>query len=414
MINLNIKNFSNNLIIYIDQSVVSLSNFLIGVLLLRHLGLKEFGIFSILWFILYLVLSLQTASIINVLNSTINKSFNKQIFFNTTIFYCEIIFSIILIIFLIPALYIIFYKLNINDYNLYSLIFFYFIFQLNNFVKRIFYRNNLYTVNLVNNLIVYIGSLIFIILSIFYNNLSLQNIFNFFSILNFLTIFIFLKKLNNFFAISNRKIKHFFEIWNFSKWLILSSISNFFCLNLWQLNLAANVDLAVLGIYRACYNLSSFLNIFFQAFENIFPKKFSIYLMKNKSLNYIFKFNLNFIKNVFILVVPLIFILFIFLDKILFFIYGNELILEYSYVFFLTLTVVLLSIFGYPAMYTIRSFRQTKILFISNFTAALFAIFFSNIIISKFELNGLLFGSLLNQSILSFLPIFLFYLNYKK
>lgn len=414
MINLNIKNFSNNLIIYIDQSVVSLSNFLIGVLLLRHLGLKEFGIFSILWFILYLVLSLQTASIINVLNSTINKSFNKQIFFNTTIFYCEIIFSIILIIFLIPALYIIFYKLNINDYNLYSLIFFYFIFQLNNFVKRIFYRNNLYTVNLVNNLIIYIGSLIFIILSIFYNNLSLQNIFNFFSILNFLTILIFLKKLNNFFAISNRKIKHFFEIWNFSKWLILSSISNFFCLNLWQLNLAANVDLAVLGIYRACHNLSSFLNIFFQAFENIFPKKFSIYLMKNKSLNYIFKFNLNFIKNVFILVVPLIFILFIFLDKIVFFIYGNELILEYSYVFFLTLTVVLLSIFGYPAMYTIRSFRLTKILFISNFTAALFAIFFSNIIISKFELNGFLLGSLLNQSILSFLPIFLFYLNYKK
>ena len=414
MVKIDIIKSINNQIAFIDQSLVSLGNFLIGVLILRYLGLKEFGIFSIFWFILYLIFSLQAASIANILNSTIKKSLNDRLFFNTTIFYCEIIFSIILSILLIPSLYLILNLLNIDYYNFYSLFFFYLLFQFNNFNKIIFYRYNLYLENLVNNLIVYLGSLIFIIYSNYNSNLSSQTFINFFTLLNLFTVLIFSKKLLKFFSFSNRKIKHFFEIWELSKWMILSSITNLFCFNIWQINLAANVDLALLGIYRACHNLSSFLNVFFQAFENLFPKKFSTYFIKNTNLNSIIKFNFNFIKEVTVLIIPLIIILFIFLDKILFFVYGNDLILEYRYIFFITLSVVLISIFKYPISYTIRSFKLTKILFTSNLIAALFTVLFSNFIISKFEINGFLFGIFFNQSILSFLPIILFYFSYKK
>ena len=226
--------------------------------------------------------------------------------------------------------------------------------------------------------------------------------------------FIFLNNLKKFISFSKRNINHFYEIWNYSKWLGLSSIMNFFCLNIWQFYLASNISITLLGVFRACSNLSSFLNVFFQAFENIFPKKFSKIINKNSTGVSMLKYNFSFIKEVIIILAPFILISIFFSKEILFLVYKNELIVNYNYIYIITLLIVSISIFRYPIEYSLRSINSTKILFVSNLIPALLALFFSNLIIVKFGINGFLFGAFLNQLLLTFLPIILFYIKHIK
>lgn len=402
------------LIVFFDQAIVSLCNFLIGFFLLKYIGLIDFGIFSIIWFTQYLINSLQMSFFINILNTTQHSTFKKQIFFNTTIFYCQILFTIILILLFLFILPFVFDFLKINDVNHYLIIFFFSVFQLSNFLKRIFYKNNFYSFSLTINLIIYLGSLIFIFLLKNNNILSLENFFYSASFLCLISIFIFLNNLKKFISFSKRNINHFYEIWNYSKWLGLSSIMNFFCLNVWQFYLASNISITLLGVFRACSNLSSFLNVFFQAFENIFPKKFSKIINKNSTGVSMLKYNFRFIKEVIIILAPFILISIFFSKEILFLVYKNELIVNYNYIYIITLLIVSISIFRYPIEYSLRSINSTKILFVSNLIPALLALFFSNLIILKFGINGFLFGAFLNQLLLTFLPIILFYIKHIK
>jgi len=399
-----------NIFFLIDQGFLSFSNFLIGILIYRFLGLNDFAIFSLIWFLSHLINSLQVAGLINILNSSFK--INNKSFFYTTLFYCELFFSLILIIILSFLIDYLFKYLEIKNLNKLSIIFFYIIFQYNNFIKRIFYYEGLLKISLINNLFIYLGSILLIVYNYYYTSLNLQTFFNFFSIIVLFSTLLFSKNFFCLLKFTKRKLIHFKYVWNYSKWLVLSNISEFFCLNLWQINLAAIINPAILGIFRACYNLASFLNIFYLAFENIFPKIFSkiVHVSKNNKsiiLKNILNFNFNLLK----FSLPLSLIIFIYAEEIFNLVYPEINILNYNHILILSFVATIISGFKYPIYFTIRSIGNTKIIFIGTFISAVLTLVFSNIIISANGILGFLYGIIIIQINFSVITMLILYKN---
>ena len=98
---LKLKNFSN---ILFDQIIVSGSNFIISILLIRFLDLEIFGKFSFLWLILLLINSVHLSYIISPMITNAGKqNENESKSFYGSVILHQILFSslICLILFMI-------------------------------------------------------------------------------------------------------------------------------------------------------------------------------------------------------------------------------------------------------------------------------------------------------------------------
>ena len=97
--------FSSKYFIILNQSIVSLGNFLLSVVLIKFLGLKFFGTFSLIWISILFINSLQLSLIISPLMTNLPKQlkayknhylggvFIQQIFFLITIFHYQVEYS---------------------------------------------------------------------------------------------------------------------------------------------------------------------------------------------------------------------------------------------------------------------------------------------------------------------------------
>ena len=84
-------------LVFIDQIIVSLSNFLITILILRILGVQSFGYFSFLWIFLLLINSLQLSYIISPMLSNGPKINNNEIeLFYGSVFFQQLNFTLFL------------------------------------------------------------------------------------------------------------------------------------------------------------------------------------------------------------------------------------------------------------------------------------------------------------------------------
>ena len=75
--------FFKNYIVFIDQGLVSLGNFIISILIVKFSGLQIFGVFSFYWLIYILITNIQKSLIITPLltNSPNVSEQNKDYFF---------------------------------------------------------------------------------------------------------------------------------------------------------------------------------------------------------------------------------------------------------------------------------------------------------------------------------------------
>ena len=97
----------------------------------------------------------------------------------------------------------------------------------------------------------------------------------------------------------------------------------------------------------------------------------------------------------------------IFSDFILTILYGKELD-GYNYILNLVVLTSLISFFQYPAMYGLRTLSYTKPIFFSYFLSLVISILFSNVVISMFNINGLIYGLMMTQVIIVIYMFFSF------
>ena len=91
---------SNKYLIFLDQIIVSGSNFLISIIILRFLGTENFGIFSFYFLFLNLILGLQISYIISPMLTNASKQNNSEInLFYGSVFIQQIFFTFLISIF---------------------------------------------------------------------------------------------------------------------------------------------------------------------------------------------------------------------------------------------------------------------------------------------------------------------------
>jgi O-antigen/teichoic acid export membrane protein len=400
----------NNYLIFLDQVVVSAGNFLISIIILRFLGLEVFGIFSFYWLFLLLIYGLQISYIISPMLTNAPKQQDSTInYFYGGVFFQQLIFT--LLIFFIIFFSLIFLGNFSLDYQMedYYLQFSLSIVstQLHQFIRRLLLIKKLYHRALFNDFITYFSLIICLFYFNFLDLLTLEYVwwiifytFLFGFIINSLVIF----SLNYRFKNSYEAIK---ENWIIGKWLLLTSLTQWFAGNLWLVNAGLILGPYIFGIIRACQTLLNILNIIFQSIENFIPgeasKKFTSGGIKEME-NYLRKFTIKYF-----IIISLIILTIILSSKYLInFFYGSE-TAQYNQILIYLSLLIPIHFLQYPLNYCFRTLGITKSIFISFLCSAIFALLTSKIIITNFKIQGLIFGLYASQILIITILYFSYY-----
>tara|TARA_B100000963_G_scaffold346846_1_gene352543 strand:- start:1094 stop:2350 length:1257 start_codon:yes stop_codon:yes gene_type:complete len=414
MIFFNLKK-NSNFLPFFDQAVVSGTSFFLSIFILRLLGLELFGIYSSFWLIILFINSMQLSAITNPMLTNVNHySENEHNFYYSSIFIHQLIFNIA-IFFLIKIIF--FLGLYINLYENLPETLNHFIFalisiQFFQFFRKFLYSKKKFKKILVSDLIIFLTLFTTLIYLEINSKLELKSIFISLSIAytlgSLINLFSFVKKLK--FSLSKFLIytKDNFKI---AKWMVLSSITQWFSGNLWVVNTGLILGLSQLGILRACQQIVQIINLLFQTFENIVPVEITkIYLQNVSNIN---KYIKNFLIKKIIIIIFVVLFLSIFSKFILEIFYGSN-ISKYNYILIFLSFNIFLVFLRIPYSSALRTLGSTKGIFLSSLTTSIFALLVSKYIISKFQIYGVLFGLFFTEFILTTIIVLSYYIFIKK
>ena len=413
-----IKNFflfrENLNLIFFGQIIISGSNFLISILILRFLGIEDFGVFSFYWLFLFLIYGLQISYIISPMLTNAPKYNDLNLdFYYGGIFFQQIIFTLLISSIIFISLYF------LGNFNLeYQFSDFYLQFslviistQLYQFIRRLLLSKKLYLRAFFNDFFTYFSLIISLICLNHLDFLTLENVW-------WLIFYIFLFGfIINFSIIVSLKyrLKYIFESikenWIIAKWLLLTSLSQWFSGNLWLINTGLLLGPYIFGIIRACQTLLNISNIIFQSIENFIPgivsKKFVSGGISEMEI-FLKKFSIKY----FIIILFIVLTIVLLSKHLLYFFYGSETAYYYKILIYLSF-ILPIQFLQYPLNYSLRTLGKTKGIFISFLFSAIFALLTSKIIISYFKIEGLIFGLYSSQIIITSV-LFLNYYQVKK
>ena len=409
----NILKISNNKdypLALCDQILVSGSNFFLGIVILRFLGAETFGLFSFLWLLVLLFNSLQLALIINPLLSISPKytGENKLIYLSSSII-LQLILSFIFVIFIYIFLkflnnYFSDYDVSGLELNIVLLVFFQ---QNQNFLKRLYFSTSQYLKAFYQTIITIITLYITLTIFIIFNYLNLSNLLFSILIANFIGCiygfqFSIVNKINFKNLITTSQ-----ENWKISKWLTLTSLTQWFGQNLWQINGALYLGPYMFGVYRACFNIANVMSTIFQSFDNYIPLQVTkIFKEKGRKFMdiYLKKFTLLTLSISFGLFLSIL----IFSKYILLITYGIN-FREFYYILNLVTFTALIASLQSPFIYRMRTIGNTKPIFYSYLITLICSILFSKLIISTWGIFGLVYGVMITWLIII---VYMFY-NFK-
>lgn len=172
-------NLNQSNLIFIDQAIVSGSNFLISILILRFIGIESFGIFSFIWLLLLFINSVQLAYVISPLltNAPKQKKTEINLFYGHS-FIQQFFFTLLAFIF---SFYFLEYLGNfIKSYKLekFSLPFSLTILfsQFYQFLRRICFSKSLFLKATISDFILYLLIITSLVYFNYVNELNLNKI----------------------------------------------------------------------------------------------------------------------------------------------------------------------------------------------------------------------------------------------
>lgn len=396
---------------FLDQAVVSGSNFLTGILLARYLGLGEFGRFSLAWIVVLFFSGLQTAMIISPMMSLGPMQETDQLpSYYGAVFMQQLIWagSSFVVIFLgVWGSQFLFPIWKANDIAL-PLASALLAYLLQDFIRRYFFVKDLAHLALINDSISYIGQLCFLITFAQFATLKAGEALWIIAGTSGIAVAVGLFTVSPLYLSRNYFIKVFSRHWNLSKWLICSSLMQFASSQFFFLIAGYKLGAASVGAMKAAQNVIGILHIVFQSFENFVPSQASREYLSGKRealsryLTKIVKFGCS-------VTVIIAGLCFFFAEFWMNLIYGNE-YSGYGYILqWLSITYIII-FFAFPITAGLRTIERTKGIFVAFSYSSIFSVIFSCTLVSHIELKTILFGLLISKIIVSY---FLF-IEYKK
>ncbi len=394
-----------------DQVMVSASNFLLGILLVRWMGLSDYGVFALLWMGVLFALGINQAWVTKPLLSIAPKMEKNQVAsYLVNLHLVQCLTSIVFLLLgallygmahwffdaaiwpLIPLTSALaFCQLQHDFYRKTSLVKQQFL--------RVFCLDGIF----------YGGQILGIIALYYFGNLQLVSVLAVLVGVNLISVIVGAFGISwqgvNRTALLNIFVRHF----HFSKWLLGTSVLQWLSGNYFIIVGASILGTKSVGAIRLVQNVMGLCHILFLTMENLIPieaaKQYHL-AGENALTLYLRKMTYHLGAGF----ACLLFLIAYFAPEILQLIYGPTAV-EHAYIVAAYVGLYFLVFLGHPFRFFMRTIEQTAPIFVAYVLSAIFSLITAKGFVTYYGMHGLLLGLIATQLIS--LMTYYFYLSPK-
>lgn len=375
-------------LVFTDQLIFSGSNFLLTFLLARKLSIPDFGLFSSILLVTYLLVGIFNALIVQPFQISAAKEFSKKslgFVFQASLILLFIFALLLFWVKLLPVSAIEFFKTDVS-----SIIIFVSAYLFQDFLRKV-----MLTLDAVK-LVLAIDSIFLLVFPLmgFQENLTLEKSLRIVGIVNIIAsipgIYFCLKNAE--FSLKNKELLHYHL--KEGRWLFSASIVQWFSSNFFTLAAGIYLGINALGALRLVQSFFGVVNIILQTVENYYlPKTAQLYYQNKKQEKKTLLFSLS--KGMMVLGV-LITAFFIFSEPLITLLGGSK-YQDYGFVIKLVSVLYFVILYSYPTRISIRVLEQNKAFFIGYCISFIFSVLSFHFLLKYGELYGAVGGLVINQ-----------------
>lgn len=375
-------------VLIVDQGVVSASNFILGFYLARFMGVETFGEYSII---------ILTSMFVNLISQTIvvlpcfSGSYENNKHYISGLLFIQLWIGLISsVIFYLSYCFLNEKGIPLEIDDNVSIVASIYIFTNSLFecYRKLSCHYDKYSEVLICNIVKNVS--LFIVLAIVGNELSIFIIVLVNSIiLAPILIYMVNSYEINFSWHETKKIcrSHL----SYSRWLIGSSLLQWFSGNSFTIAIGIIHGTIYIGIIRLCQNMLGVINVLILAAENFVPSKAS-YIYINNSHDHMIKYLMK-VASIIMSVVILIIIWLLFFSDEMRVIFGIEVEESFSYFLFVYSLAYIFVVMNSTIKIYYRTINDTGIIFFTDLFVALTASTIAFYVIDKYALYGVAYGS---------------------
>lgn len=381
--------------------MVSGTNFLVGILLVRYLGIEQYGVFVLVWMIVQFFLGIQNALIISPMMSIAPKmAMGERAGYYASTLILQVclmltVFATTIIFILLPSQ---FRPAWLTNAAMLPLLACFVFVQFQDYIRRNLFSNMASRQAFCVDVVAYGGQLplIFFVVSEFP---SVETALLVIAVSMLVAVGIGYRWLNLSSASKGNLKLVTVRHWASSKWLLGSTILQWLSGNYFLIVAATLLGPAVVGAIRAAQNLLGLTHILFQGLENVVPREASLRYHESGSLalrHYLTKVLLLLLTGTGLVAIAAA----ILAEPLLRLVYGH---LDQSSVTAMMwyVPIYMLIAASLPLRAGLRSLEQTRAIFVAYVIGAIFSILSANYFIDHYAVNGVMAGMLVIQIIMA-------------
>lgn len=380
----------NKILALTDQMIVSGTNFSIGIIITRFVGVESYGRFALYWMVYLFLQGICTAYIGLPAQVLSNQFPDKAVYLEENNRLGKLVLFAVLL-FLYPGFYI--YN-AITDasfgygYWLFPIVIVLYLKQEMN--RKYFYAKLTIPKVVIIDFCAYFLQLPVLLFLTYWSNINLSSILLVFTITGLISqvVFYFIKEpATNKFQLKNLPIH---TNWVYAKHLISTTILQWFSGNFILISAGGIIGVGAVGVIRVLQNIMGVLHVLFLTLENVVPVKASILLQKHSK-----KHMITYFKKV-TLVTGIIYgamliALKLFGNQILDFLYGPEYV-EYAYLLDSFIGLYILVFLGTIAQLMLKTLKLNHAILLAYALTVIFAFILAGPLLQSFAIKGVVIG----------------------
>jgi O-antigen/teichoic acid export membrane protein len=377
----------------IDQSVVSGGNFISTLLIVRLVGISNFGIFSTCLIFLLFISSFYTASIVSPMMAIVPKRENTNQYFGSALIF-QLTFSAFafIVAFFICFAYFKFSNFALGVSTVFNFSIAVLFHHLQDFFRKSFFAVKKYRYALITDILTYIVRLLVLFYFIWKSKyINLGDVFLIYFFTSLLgCIYGALRFKYSFENIDLKKdVLAHYEI---AKWLIPSGLLKWTSLDLFFIMASIILGPIALGVLKLSQNIVSIYNLFLLGLENFVPLKAgAVYF--NSGLKGLVLFTKKIILSGALFTALFGIVVSFFSKQIIVFFYGQKFAQHYEYIYWFSIFILLMYFNSIITIFLI-TISKTSIIFKSYIAASIFSLIIFYPLITYLNIEGALIGML--------------------
>lgn len=384
---------SPSLLVLVDQAIFSGTNFLLTLFLAQKLDIKNFGLFSTIVLVTYLVMSITNALIIQPFQVSIAKISKRKEYYVSL--FLGLAALLLIFMFLVKLLVLFLPNENVYGFQSNAIICFVVGYLLQDFFRKIFLAiANIVTVVVIDIAFLVLISIAFYILK---NEITLCNSLLILGLANIVSslpgIYFIIKNYKNPVSWKSFLQDHITQ----GKWLFSVAILQWGSSNFFVLISGVYLGIEALGALRLVQSFFGIINIVLQTVENYFLPKVAV--LYNENVAKAKKYLLEITAYGALLFGLLLSILFVFSNEIIVQAGGNK-YENYGYVVKIIAVLYFFIFLSYPVRIAVRIMVLNKIFFIGYLLSFVSSLLTFHFLLKYSGLYGAVTGLIINQIIM--------------